>query len=139
MANNRPTICNNTPTLVIVATPSHLPISNSFRVHGKPSSASRVPRSLSPAVISIDGWIALEKVQIAKTKGMNNDNINPACSPSVATSDLLTSPSHLSGSRVESTSSPPSEILCEVMFASNWARTSIILALASLDDSDVDR
>ena len=55
IANNKPKICNNTPTLVIVATPNHLPINNSLRVHGSPNNASSVPLSLSPAVISIDG------------------------------------------------------------------------------------
>ena len=55
MANNNPTICNSTPTPVIVATPSHFPSNNSFLVQGNPNNASSVPLSRSPAVMSIDG------------------------------------------------------------------------------------
>ena len=55
MAKNRPRICKTTLTPAIMATASHLPISRSIRLQGNDKSASRVPLSRSPAVISIDG------------------------------------------------------------------------------------
>ena len=44
-----------TPIPVIVATASHFPKSNSFLEQGSPNKASRVPRSRSPAVMSMEG------------------------------------------------------------------------------------
>ena len=83
--------------------------------------------------------MALENVQIANTKGMNRDKINPACSPSVATSDFDISPSYRNGSKVESTSNPPSTIFTSVRLASQLINDSTILLLASVEPSEVDR
>ncbi len=138
MANNNPKICKITPTPVIVATPSHFPSRSSFLVHGKLSKASNVPLSRSPAVISIEGWIALEKVQTASTNGINRDNTIPACSPWVATSPWETSPSHLTGLRVEFTSRPCSEIIRLVSLFSQVINPSMIRLLASFELSDVE-
>ena len=55
IANSNPPICNATPALVILATASHLPARSCNLEHGRHNNASKVPLSLSPAVMSIDG------------------------------------------------------------------------------------
>ncbi len=139
IANKRPPICNATPALVMVATASHFPANSCILLQGRHRSASRVPLSLSPAVISIDGCIALEAVHIAITIGMNNDKARPACSPLVAASAASILPSHVTGSNVVSGSRPASTNVPLITPLSQDCNDNNILPLASLEASLVEK
>ena len=85
-ANSKPAICPSTLTHATVATANHFPNNKSDRAVGVQSKASIVPLSLSPAVKSIEGWIAAVVVHIATTSGMNIARPMAARSPPLATS-----------------------------------------------------
>ncbi len=72
------------------------------------------------------------------TIGMNSDSANPACSPLVAASASSQFPSHVTGSRVDSGSSPASTKVPFTTSDSQSIIASIILLLASLDASLVE-
>ena len=55
IATKRPTNCNSTDALAIIATANHLPHIRSERAMGVVNNASNVPLSRSPAVRSMDG------------------------------------------------------------------------------------
>ena len=124
---------------MILATASHFPASNSNLEQGRQSSASKVPLSLSPAVISIEGCIALDAVQMAITIGINKDNANPACSPLVAASALSQSPSHFTGFKVTSGSRFASTNVPLTTSDSHSPTAVITRDLASFDASLVDK